>query len=348
MPATPIRYQVFISSTFKDLGPERAAVLNMVLSLNHIPAGMELFPAAPQTPWEIIQRVIDLSDYYVLVIAGMYGSTDDSGISYTEKEYEYARDKGKYVIPLIHDSPGDIPSKHVEKDEANRQKLEAFIEKVRLRHTVTTWKTAGDLAGKVAQSLNQAINQSPLVGWVRADGIDNTDLLKKVADLHERIAQLTAENRRLHDVHGGIGQAEIAAMADRLDMMAAAWFLNLTSKRAGFKTKSDLPDEIRDTVHALQKAGFLHIQLHSSLVVPTQMAWQLRDELLRRAVLKRCLNDKDARVTLPNSAGANEQESAKTIDQLVSQNYLSLVGEDGIRLTVEGKMLAERLERMEH
>jgi hypothetical protein len=54
------RYQIFISSTFKDLAKERSAVLSMVLGLNHIPAGMELFAAAASTPWTIIQRVIDL------------------------------------------------------------------------------------------------------------------------------------------------------------------------------------------------------------------------------------------------------------------------------------------------
>ena len=39
------RYQVFISSTFRDLVDERQAVLKAVLELDHMPAGMELFPA---------------------------------------------------------------------------------------------------------------------------------------------------------------------------------------------------------------------------------------------------------------------------------------------------------------
>lgn len=38
------RYQVFISSTFTDLKDERQAVLRAVLELDHMPAGMELFP----------------------------------------------------------------------------------------------------------------------------------------------------------------------------------------------------------------------------------------------------------------------------------------------------------------
>jgi len=39
------RYQVFVSSTFEDLREERAEVMRVLLQLNCIPSGMELFPA---------------------------------------------------------------------------------------------------------------------------------------------------------------------------------------------------------------------------------------------------------------------------------------------------------------
>jgi hypothetical protein len=58
------RFQVFISSTFIDLINERQAVLKAVLELNHMPAGMELFPATDDTSWQLIKDVIDSSDYY--------------------------------------------------------------------------------------------------------------------------------------------------------------------------------------------------------------------------------------------------------------------------------------------
>ena len=48
------RYQVFISSTFRDLIDERQAVLRAVLELDHMPAGMELFPAADDSAWQLI------------------------------------------------------------------------------------------------------------------------------------------------------------------------------------------------------------------------------------------------------------------------------------------------------
>ena len=62
------RYQVFISSTFRDLELERQEVMHALLELDCIPSGMELFPAANETQWNLIKKVIDDCDYYVLVI----------------------------------------------------------------------------------------------------------------------------------------------------------------------------------------------------------------------------------------------------------------------------------------
>jgi len=60
------RYQIFISSTFLDLQDERQAVLKAILEIDHMPAGMELFPATDDTAWLLIRDVIDSSDYYIL------------------------------------------------------------------------------------------------------------------------------------------------------------------------------------------------------------------------------------------------------------------------------------------
>jgi hypothetical protein len=56
------RYQVFVSSTFTDLQEERRQVMQALLELDCIPAGMELFPASDETQWSLIQRVIDDCD----------------------------------------------------------------------------------------------------------------------------------------------------------------------------------------------------------------------------------------------------------------------------------------------
>lgn len=100
------RYQVFVSSTFADLKEERAKVIQTIMELDYIPAGMEIFPAIDEEQFEFIKKVIDDCDYYLLIIGGRYGSLSDDRISYTEKEYDYAREKILkllllYILSLI-------------------------------------------------------------------------------------------------------------------------------------------------------------------------------------------------------------------------------------------------------
>ncbi len=71
------RYQVFVNSTYTDLMEERNEVMQALLELNCMPAGMELFPAANEDQWNWIKRVIDESDYYVVIVAGRYGSVSE-------------------------------------------------------------------------------------------------------------------------------------------------------------------------------------------------------------------------------------------------------------------------------
>src|SRR3954453_20031505 len=99
------RYQVFVSSTYLDLIEARAEVMQALLELDCIPAGMELFPAANDDQWTLIKNVIDDCDYYVVVIAGRYGSLSAEGISYTEMEYRYALEKSKPIIAFLHKDP---------------------------------------------------------------------------------------------------------------------------------------------------------------------------------------------------------------------------------------------------
>ncbi len=93
------KYQVFISSTYEDLKEERKRIIDVLLQSNCIPAGMELFSATDGTQMETIKSVIDLCDYYILILGERYGSiSEETGKSYTEMEYDYALSKG---IPVL-------------------------------------------------------------------------------------------------------------------------------------------------------------------------------------------------------------------------------------------------------
>ncbi|MGI8640903.1 MAG: DUF4062 domain-containing protein [Pyrinomonadaceae bacterium] len=192
------RYQIFVSSTFQDLEKERQAILNAILKLNQFPAGMEIFPATNDTAWELIKKVIEDSDYYVLVIGGRYGSMDESGISYTEKEYDFAVSQNIPVLAFVHSDLSSIPLGKSETDSKIRKKLEAFKKKVE-RHHCNFWKTTDELKEKVITSLSQSIVMNPQKGWIKAGRIDNTELLSRLADLQKRYDDLINEIIKLKE-----------------------------------------------------------------------------------------------------------------------------------------------------
>ncbi len=184
------RYQIFVSSTFTDLKDERQKVMHTLMALDCIPAGMELFPAADEEQWHFIKRVIDDCDYYLLIIGGRYGTLTQEGISYTEKEYDYAVERGLKVIVLIHGAPDQIPAGKTEVDPKAREKLAEFRKKVSTGRLVSFWKTLEELSGLVALSLTKTFKMYPAVGWVRANALANNVALSELNDLRKRNMEL--------------------------------------------------------------------------------------------------------------------------------------------------------------
>ncbi|CAO3418962.1 DUF4062 domain-containing protein [Azospirillum doebereinerae] len=186
------RYQVFISSTFIDLEDERRKVYQSILEMDCIPAGMELFPALDEEQFNFIKKIIDDSDYYILIIGGRYGSISPTGISYTEMEYDYAVSRGIKVIALLHGAPENIPAGKTEKSDDGAEKLKKFREKVATGRLVREWKTADQLPGLVTTSLNRTMKTYPATGWVRGNVVDTIALLSQINELR-------LENDRLRD-----------------------------------------------------------------------------------------------------------------------------------------------------
>lgn len=194
------RFQVFVSSTFTDLIDERREVIQTIMQMDCIPAGMELFPAADEEQWAFIRKVIDDCDYYILIVGGRYGSTTAEGISYTEKEYEYAVSKGIHVIAFLHGQPDLIPVGKSDIEPAARKKLEEFRAKVSTGRLIKTWTSTSELPGLVALSLSKAIKAYPRPGWVRGGSVSNPELLEQINelrqtkdDLEKRIADVLAD-----------------------------------------------------------------------------------------------------------------------------------------------------------
>jgi hypothetical protein len=191
------RYQVFVSSTYTDLLVERAEVMQALLELDCMPAGMELFPAASEEQWRWIKKVIDESDYYIVIVAGRYGTiSEQTGMSYTEMEYRYAIESNKPVIGFLHEEPARIEVRKTESSPQARKKRDQFRKLVEQR-LCKYWTSPADLGAKVSRSLTQLIKHQPAIGWVRADSIprDQThqlqELQKEVNRLQHRLREST-------------------------------------------------------------------------------------------------------------------------------------------------------------
>jgi len=183
------RYQVFVSSTFEDLQEERKEVMQALLELDCIPAGMELFPASNDDQWTLIKNVIDDSDYYLLIIGGRYGSENQDGISYTQMEFEYALQQGKPIISFLPKDPASIPAGKSESDPSKREKLEKFKDLAK-KKLVRFWTSASDLGSVVSRSMVKLIRSCPAEGWVKSNSAVDEESLKEISRLQKENNEL--------------------------------------------------------------------------------------------------------------------------------------------------------------
>jgi hypothetical protein len=190
------KYQIFVSSTYLDLVEEREQIIKACLEMGHIPVGMEMFSAADEEQWKIIQRQIDEIDYYVILIAHRYGSTTDEGVSYTEKEYDYAVSKGIPILGFVIDDSAAWPADRIDSDEGRKIALVSFKEKIKSR-LVNFWSNKDELHAKFSISLMKAFANNPRSGWVKAEESIGSDVMKELSRLSSENSVLRNENEAL-------------------------------------------------------------------------------------------------------------------------------------------------------
>ncbi|MBC7568209.1 MAG: DUF4062 domain-containing protein [Spirosoma sp.] len=192
------KYQVFVSSTYKDLLDERREVMQALLELDCIPVGMELFPAADDDQWTLIKRLIDDCDYYILIVGGRYGSLSVEGISYTQMEYEYALSQEIPIISFLPKNPDNIPIGKSDGEPEKAEKLAKFKEFAQ-KKLCRYWETPSDLGSMVSRSLVRLIKDKPRPGWVRANQLMSEDATKEILELRRQIDAYEIEVRKIKD-----------------------------------------------------------------------------------------------------------------------------------------------------
>lgn len=201
------KYQVFISSTYTDLINARAKVSEQILTMYHFPIGMEMFSAGDDDQWTVITNTIDKSDYYVIILGNRYGSLAEGGISYTEKEYDYAKSKGIPIMAFIKDRNVPTLPAERESDPEIIKKLDNFIDKAKQNKMCNFWKNEDELSAQVTASLYKAFYSTPRIGWIRADTIDTAKTLGE-------ITALSAENRELKAELEALRKEQIVKVPD--------------------------------------------------------------------------------------------------------------------------------------
>lgn len=105
-----MRKKIFISSTYVDLIPHRELIYQLLQTFDVELLGMEGFGARKTSPLETCIEELEACDIYIGVISLRYGSIDlISGKSYTQIEYEKAKELGKDIcIYLLDESSGIV------------------------------------------------------------------------------------------------------------------------------------------------------------------------------------------------------------------------------------------------
>lgn len=149
--------------------------------MGHIPVGMELFNPSDDSQWNVIKKLIDESDYYVLIVSDRYGSLDTDGIGFTEKEYDYAIEKSKPTITFLRFPSSIDKLSYAFRESDNKEKLKIFKEKTKNK-LIKFWDQSSDLSIKFILGLNELIETKPQSGWVKGNNINGESFFYTLDD----------------------------------------------------------------------------------------------------------------------------------------------------------------------
>ncbi|HEV2704584.1 MAG TPA: tetratricopeptide repeat protein [Pyrinomonadaceae bacterium] len=213
-----VSFNVFVSSTWLDLQPEREAVERALQRLRGEAAfnGMEYFGSRDETTRRASLDEVDRSQLYVGIFAARYGS----GI--TEAEYRRARER-RLPCFIYFKAESTITLDKCDKDPAQMARLDALKAELMRSHIVTEFNNPDDLAAKVTADLHRWIFDN--YSQARADAQPSAPTISALHQLPpppadftgraEELAELTANVERgvtISGLHGqgGIGKTALA------------------------------------------------------------------------------------------------------------------------------------------
>jgi Domain of unknown function (DUF4062)/inactive STAND len=147
--------RIYISSTYKDLIDERAAVKEAILGLGHFPVGMEEYGAADERPLDKCLADVRSSQAYVGIIAWRHGFCPNNGDkSITRLEYEAAEAKAIPRYIFILNDEAAWPRKFIPDEDQPR--IKAFRQMLENDRLAGHFSDKNELARLVTMSLSNA------------------------------------------------------------------------------------------------------------------------------------------------------------------------------------------------
>lgn len=174
------RYQVFLTTSGKDMQPEREIIIQTLIGMGFFTWGMESRSVLGRA---YSRRQIEDCDYVLLLLGSQYGMLSASGIGYMHLEYIYTITKQKPIIVFMHDQPDDRAEALQEHGPELQQKFKEFRQQLlkEVDHVVM-YHNLRDLELLVRNHMPKLLEHHPAIGWVRPQSLqifqDEIDDLK--------------------------------------------------------------------------------------------------------------------------------------------------------------------------
>jgi sugar/nucleoside kinase (ribokinase family)/nucleoside 2-deoxyribosyltransferase len=240
--------RIFLSSTYSDLAPYRAAVENMVQQYGELFVGMEHFGARSQTPLETCLEEVKGSDVLLVMVGGRYGSLTDAGTSFTQQEVERARDLGIPVYAFLQENPAPASRK-----ETARRK--AFVRWLKDRYTWASFNDKASLVTHISAALRRLERTPDLSSesdaWrelvQRAGAAADWDCVALTA---HNVDHLFSVDRVAADYETEIGASVIAAGGSGANTMAGLGRMGLQVAAAGAVGRDEDGEKLRKALES--------------------------------------------------------------------------------------------------
>jgi len=204
------RFQVFLSSTFRDLQDQRKKTVSTIVEAGHIPIALENFSASSESDLVIIEEAIRSSQIYVLILGHRFGEVPEGeSRSYTEIEYDLARKHELLILAFVLND-AEVAEKRATlnaNDVSDRAELERealrrkFHERVKRSFFYKPWSEKEEFKHLILDALSRATHKctKPGLVWERPADEQFLKIASRnpfLAEAVKKIGQFTKLDKR--------------------------------------------------------------------------------------------------------------------------------------------------------